>query len=224
MKIKFSSFTPQENLISILPSILAGIFLLSATIITNLIYFPPQSLYIRNFAIAFGVAGSLYLAFYYILFTRSVNKSKFSWTNVIISMAALSTLAFLIPNEIDHLLYTLIFIAALATSLVSTRGPAYTLVVGVSTFHVISRLNSQIQQYEWIIYIGHVIASLMAIETIQQLKKIARVQINKLEIINELSKQIVSTLDTKQMYTLLNAAFQNALEADLLFHRGCGRG
>ena len=42
-------------------------------------------------------------------------------------------------------------------------------------------------------------------------------QINKLEIINELSKHIVSTIETKQVFSLLNAAFQNALEADAYY-------
>ena len=57
----------------------------------------------------------------------------------------------------------------------------------------------------------------MGIETIQQLKNIATQQINRLEIINELSKQIVSTLDTKQVFALLSAAFQNALDADAYY-------
>ncbi|WP_345347805.1 hypothetical protein [Candidatus Villigracilis affinis] len=43
MKIKFSNFTPQENLISILPSIVAGILVLLATVVTSLLFFSPQN-------------------------------------------------------------------------------------------------------------------------------------------------------------------------------------
>ena len=217
MKTKFSSFTPQENLISILPSILAGIFVLLATVITRIVYFPPNNPYTRNLIIIFGISGSLYLAFYYIFFNTTLNRARFSWINAVVSWGAFGILVFLIPTEIDHLFYTLLFIASLALSLVSTRSPAYALVIGSSIVHIIVRLKNGPENYEWIIYAGHIIASLMAIETIQQLKKTTRDQINKLEIINELSKQIVSTLDTKQVFAMLNAAFQNALEADSYF-------
>ena len=99
MKIKFSNFTPQENLISILPSIVAGILVLLATVVTSLLFFPPQNLLIKNFIIAFGIAGSLYLAFYYVIFNTSVNKSRFTWLNVIVSGATLSALTFFIPED-----------------------------------------------------------------------------------------------------------------------------
>ena len=217
MKTKFSSFTPQENLISILPSIVAGILVLVTTVSVSLIYFPPQQAFTRNVILFFGIVGSIYLAFYYILFSASVNKSRFTWSNVIISSATLSTLAFVIPNELDHMLYALVFIASLSTSLISTRAPAYSLVIGFTSIYIISRFNTKLETYDWVIHGSQVIAAFMVIETIQQLKKMAREQINKLEIINELSKQIVSTLDMKQVFTLLNAAFQNALEADSYF-------
>lgn len=217
MKTKFSSFTPQENLISILPSIVAGILVLVTTVSVSLVYFPPQQAFTRNVILFFGIVGSTYLAFYYILFSASVNKSRFTWSNVIISSITLSTLAFVIPDELDHMLYALVFIASLSTSLISTRAPAYSLVISFTSVYIVSRLNTVLEIYDWIIHGSQVIAAFMVIETIQQLKKMAREQINKLEIINELSKQIVSTLDTKQVFTLLNAAFQNALEADSYF-------
>ncbi len=88
-KNKPGGFTPQENLISILPSVVAGIFVLSATCATVLIYFPPQSPIDKIAIILYGVFGSLYLAFYYLLFTASLNKSRFAWTNAIISGIAI---------------------------------------------------------------------------------------------------------------------------------------
>lgn len=214
---KHRGFKPQENLISILPSIVAGIFVLSASIVTALVYFPPLNPLYKIAAILYWILGSLYLAFYYFLFTAALNKSRFSWINSIISGIALGGMAIIIPEEIDHLLYTLVIIAAMSTSIISTRGPSYFLVISSTTIYFITNINEHIPNYQWVIHIGLVIAALMAIETVQQLKKIARQQINRLEIINELSKQIVSTLDTKQVFSLLNAAFQNALEADAYY-------
>ena len=207
-------FKPQENLISILPSILAGIFVLFASIVTILIYFPPENTLYRIAIVLYGVFGSLYLAFYYFLFSVSPNKQRFSWINATVSGVVLGVMTILFPEELDYLVYTLIIISAIAISLISTRGPSYLLVLSATSIHFITDLNNNIPNYQWVVQLVPAIASIMAIETIQQLKKIAREQINKLEIINELSKQIVSTLETKQVFSLLNAAFQNALEAD----------
>lgn len=211
---KRRGFKPQENLVSILPSILAGIFVLVASIGAILIYFPPQEKLYRIIVIFYGVFGSLYLSFYYFFFSKSPNKHRFSWANAIVSGFALGTLSIFIPEEIDNLLYTLIIIGAMSTSLISNRGPSYLLVLSATFIHFITHFSWYFPNHQWVIHLGLTIASIMAIETIQQLKKIAREQINRLEIINELSRQIVSTLETNQVFALLNAAFQNALEAD----------
>ena len=210
-------FKPQENLISILPPILAGIFVLFATIATVLIYFPPQNYLYRVAIIFYGIFGSLYLAFYYFFFSASPNEQRFSWANAIVSGVAIGVMTILIPEEVDNLLYTLIIISAMATSLISTRGPSYFLVLSATSIHSITHLSNNIPNHQWVIHLGLTIASIMAIETVQQLKKIAREQISRLEIINEVSRQIVSTLETKQVFALLNAAFQNALEADTYY-------
>ncbi len=207
-------FKPQENLISTLPSILAGIFVLFISIAATFIYLPPQNNIYKILLILYGVIGGLYLALYYFFFSASQNKYLFSWVNAIVSGVSLGLVTILFPEEMEYLLFTLIIISAMATSLISTRGPSYFLVASATALHFASDLSSNPPAYQWVTELGFVIVSFMAIETIQQLKNIAREQINRLEIINELSKQIVSTLDTNQVYSLLKAAFQNALEAD----------
>jgi diguanylate cyclase (GGDEF)-like protein len=209
--------TPQENLVSILPAVIAGIIVLAATIITVFIYFEPVNEAYRIGLTAFGVIGSLYMAFYYFLFTASVNKPRFAWSNAVITAFALGLMTYVIPREIDFLLYALLFITALSTSLISSRGPAYFLILAVTGTHFITNLNEHIPAYNWITYVGLIIAIVMAVETIQQLKNLAHRQINRLEVINELSTQIVYTLETQQLLSLLNAAFQNALEADTYY-------
>ena len=217
-KNKRGGFTPQENLVSILPSIVAGIFVLSASCAAVLIYFPPQNKLDKIAILLYGFFGSLYIASYHLLFTASLNKIRFAWINAIISGIAIGGMTYIIPQEIDYLLYILVIIASMTTSLISPRGPSYFLVISASAVHFITDMsNNQINSHQWVIHLSLVVAAFVAIETIQQLKKIAREQINRLEIINELSKQIVSTLETKQVFSLLNAAFQNALEADAYY-------
>ncbi len=209
--------TPQENLVSILPAVIAGIIVLVATVITVFIYFEPDNQLYKVILTVFGVLGGLYLAFYYFLFTASLNKTRFVWINALITGCALGLMTIVIPKEIDYLLYTLLFITALSTSLISSRGPAYFLILIVTVSHFTTNLNEHIPVYNWITYIGLIIAIVMAVETIQQLKNLASRQINRLEVINELSTQIVYTLETQQLLSLLNAAFQNALEADTYY-------
>jgi diguanylate cyclase (GGDEF)-like protein len=210
-------FSPQDNLISILPSIVAGIFLLLTSTGMVLYYFPIENKLYRIILFLYGIIGSLYLASYYLLFSASPNKKRFTWLNAIISGVALGGVTLFVTEEIDYLLYMLIILAALSTSLVSTRAPSYFLVLSAVTIHMAADIRSYPLDHQWIINLGLTIASLMIIETIQQLKKIAKDQINGLEIVNEFSKQIVSTLETEQLIALLNGAFQNAINADTYY-------
>jgi diguanylate cyclase (GGDEF)-like protein len=210
-------FRPQENLISILPSVIAGIFVLLASTGMMFFYSPIENQFFKVIIILYGIFGSLYLASYYLLFSTALNKTRFTWINAIISGIALGGITMIATEEIDYLLYMLIILAAMNTSLVSTRGPSYMLVLTAVSIHLINDLRNELVGHQWIINLGLTIAAFMIIETIQQLKNIAREQINGLEIINEFSKQIATTLETGQVMALLNAAFQNAIKADTYY-------
>ena len=108
-------FRPQENLISILPSIVAGIFLLLASTVMVLYYFPIENTFYKIIITLYGVFGSLYLASYYLFFRASLNKMRFTWFNAIISGIALGGITLLVAEEIDYLLYMLIILAAMNT-------------------------------------------------------------------------------------------------------------
>jgi len=212
--VRDRGFQPQDNLISILPSIVAGIILLLITAATILYNYPSKNLINTVLVILYTIAGCLYLIFYYFLFTSSPNQNRFSWINAVISGFALGGFSALMPEQIDHMLYMLVFIAAMSSSLMSTRGSSYFIVLSSTFMHFIFHLVNQVPSSKWIIHFGLSLAALMAIETIQQLKNIARAQISRHEIINELSKQIISTLDTTTIISLLDKAFQNAIAAD----------
>jgi|GEM_PF-4308719 len=213
-KDKRSGFTPQENLVSILPSITVGIIILFATIVSALINFPSQNLLHKTVLIICGVFGVLHLVFYYFIYAVALNKSFLVWINVIIIGFTLCALTYFLPKEVSSLLYILVFILALPASLLSNRGPAHLLIFSVTTFHFILNLNNSMPSYGWITHIGFTVTAFIGIETVYQLKNVAAQHIKRLEIINDFSKQIVSTLDTKQFFVLLNTAFQSALEAD----------
>ena len=64
---------------------------------------------------------------------------------------------------------------------------------------------------------GIALIAIIAVETIRQLKNLSRNHIRRLETITEFSRQIASTLDKKQVISLLNIALQNAVKADSYF-------
>jgi diguanylate cyclase (GGDEF)-like protein len=214
---KRSGFTPQEHLVSILPAIIIGIILMFTTVASALVSFPPQNLLHRMWLVICGLFGILHLVFYYFTYNIAQHPSRYVWINAIFAAGVFCALSYLLPYEIKHLIYIMVFISALPASLLTNRGPAHALLFGVTTFHFILNLSGGLLPHQLITHIGFTITAFIGIETIQQLRTSASRHIKRLEIINELSKQIVSTLETKQVFALLNAALQNALEADAYY-------
>lgn len=217
-KKRGGGFTPQESFISIFPAIMAGILVLTAITFASILYFPPRGKYGLPIVTMAGLAGVFYLSAYYFLLVRSFDHGRFAWANAILAAGVLSAFAVLLAGEVKPLLYALIFIGAAATSLTASRGPSYLLALLPALtdigFHI---LSSKQPVAGFFINMGFIAAALIAIESVQQIKGIARRHIQRLEVVNEVSKQIISSIEKKQVFTLLNAAFQNALEADAYY-------
>ncbi len=211
-------FTPQEHLISLLPAVLAGILILLASITTAVTEYRPETSAAQYFLVGYGVAGSAYLAFFYLLFlSRSNEKLLFAWINSFLGGVSLGLLTLILPPEMDTLLGILMVVASISAALVSERPPAYFLVGSATLITLMIRFESIVLPSQWVRYLSLTMVAAISIETIQQLKSLPRQQINRLKIVNEFSRQIASTLDVQQVTTLLNAAIQNALEADTYY-------
>jgi diguanylate cyclase (GGDEF)-like protein len=117
----------------------------------------------------------------------------------------------------DTLLGILMVIGSISSSLVSERPPAYFLVVSATLITLMIRFEHIGAPSQWVRYISLALVASISIETIQQLKQLSHRHINRLEIVNEFSRQIASTLNMQQVTALLNAALQNALEADTYY-------
>ena len=210
-KGKRNGFTPQEHLVSILPSIVIGITLLFTSIVLAVVSFSLPHPFQKVWLILFSILGVLHLAFYYIIYNSFQRKLLHVWVNISFAVALFCALSYFLPAEIKHLIYIMVFLSALPASLLAGRGPTYVLLFGVTTFHYILNLSSGLPPHELITHIGFTVTAFIGLETIQQLRNIAALRIKRLEIINELSRQIASTLETKQIFALLDAAIQNAL-------------
>ena len=79
------------------------------------------------------------------------------------------------------------------------------------------RLDFDTNLPQWTFHLSLAVIAGIVVETIRQLKNQSRDHIRRLETITDFSRNITSTLNTRQLMTLLNAAFQNAVEADTYF-------
>ncbi|MCA2000421.1 MAG: sensor domain-containing diguanylate cyclase, partial [Chloroflexi bacterium] len=214
-QVKQKGFTPQEHQVSSLPAIAVGIVLLTSAAIAAATNFPAAPAQ-TNWLLVFSVLGAAQFSFHYFIHSRLGGQLRLIWLNALIATLLLCALSSLLPDEIDHLIYMLVFIAALPMALLSNRGPSHVLLFGVTTYHLAFNLGKQ-PHHELLTHFSFTAAAFIGIETVQQLRNVAVQRIKRLEVINELSKQIVSTLNTKQIFALLNAVFQNALEADAYY-------
>lgn len=217
-KNKKNGYLPKEQLVSILPAVLAGIVSLIATTVTAIIEFPSEDGLQGTILIVYGILGSLYLAcFYYFFVNTSNRKLPFAWINAVIAGISLGLLSLILPDEMDVMLSALIVVATILSAVISDRPPSYFIIASASVILLIVRREEFGDIYEWTEHLTMAILAILAIETIQQLKGHSRKQIKQLEIVNEFSRQITTSLDTSQVIEKLNITIQNALRADTYF-------
>lgn len=210
-------FTPQEHRISALPSTIAGIIILALTMF-NGIALAPQDRQKTILLLGFGVLGIFYLSIFdlFVIPSASFNNA-YSWANTILTTIGLGVISYAIPPQLDLYVGTLLILAVITSSIVSDRGPSYFMILATTAITVMIHWNYTDRMQEQILYISIVAIAVIVVETIRQLKSLSRNHIRRLETITDFSRNIASTLNTKQVMTLLNAAFQNAVEADTYF-------
>ncbi|MBI5353751.1 MAG: GGDEF domain-containing protein [Chloroflexi bacterium] len=215
MKDKRDGFIPKENLISIRPAVLVGIITLIAIIITAIIIIPPESYLDKIITIVYGAAGSAYLILFYFLFSILSNKKTlFTWVNAIIAGISIGLLSLALPDELDLMLGTLTIVACIFSAVISERAQSYFILISASAFLYLIHQNPLTDINRWTEHLVMTMLAVLSIETIFQLKNLSKQQIKRLEIINEFSKQIVSTLDTKEIFSLLDTTLQNVMKVD----------
>lgn len=210
-------FTPTEHRISALPSTIAGMVVLAvASILGSLLW--PEGTTESFLVLVCGVLGILYIgAFNWLVVPLPSFRPAYTWINAIITSLGLALLAYITADRIDLYLGSLLILASISSAIFAERGPCYLMIVltTVSTVWIRSGLRFELQ--EWTFHLSIAVIAGIVVETVKQLKTLSRNHIRRLETITDFSRKITSTLDTKQVMALLNAAFQNAVEADTYF-------
>src|SRR5512134_188042 len=129
-KTENDGFTPQEQLISILPATLAGIVILLAAIAAALLGHSIVNRFYRMILIAYGVSGTIYLILFYLFFvSRLKDKRLFAWINAVLAGLSLGSLTLILPKGVDLLLGLLMIVASISAVLIAGRPPAYFIVI-----------------------------------------------------------------------------------------------
>ncbi len=219
MKRKSSrfGFTPAEHRVSALPSTAAGTLVLAITIFSGALVWPQDGIQ-RWALLLLGLLGIAYLGLFNLVVVPSpFFRPAYAWLNAILTSFGLIVLTSAVPDRLDLYLGALLILAVIGSSMFAERGPSYLIIVAVTTGTLLVRHAYVSSIQEWTFHLSTAVVSGIIVETVMQLKNQSRNHIRRLETITDFSRKITSTLDTKQVMALLNAAFQSSVEADTYF-------
>ena len=210
-------FTPQEQRISMLSSAIAGILIL-VLIVGDGIGMWRQEKAGPIFLLEIGIIGTIYLIIFNFFIIPFLNfEPALGWINAIVSGIGLVLLTYILPGQSDIYLGILLITLLITCALISGRGPSYFLLFFTMLLTIIIRRDYAGNIDNITLHLSLLTIAIIIIETIMQLKRSSREHIHRLEIITDFSRAIASTLQTNQVMALLNAAFQNSVEADTYF-------
>jgi diguanylate cyclase (GGDEF)-like protein len=209
-----ASFAPYEVRKFILPLTLGTIAVLGGVTADHLINASERDyplLVYMGIAILYALINSVMIAR-----TTNYNES-YGWANSILGGIGLGLLYHFIPEKVEEATHLLITFGIVAVGTVSGRNQAYlTLLIslGIGLLKKYPSLTTPGNALEF--FVPFFVAVIVS-EAFFMIKNTTQQHIHRLETINKVSRQIMLTLDTEQTINLLNAAIQDALEADTYF-------
>ncbi len=200
-----------------LPSTIASILLLGLTVLNGALVRSESSVQVELLVVV-GAAGILYLALFNLLVMPSPNFTPaYAWLNSILTVAGLCVLTYALPDALDFYTGFLLILAVITSSIAADRAPSYVMIL-LATIGSFALSGDLFQPpAEWIALVSFALVGVILVETIAQLKALSRRHTRRLEAISQFGRNIASSLNTRQVMVLLNAAFQNAVEADTYF-------
>jgi diguanylate cyclase (GGDEF)-like protein len=203
----------------ILPAMLTVLLLLGALIVNGLI--TPTVTEKELILLLIGIAGTLYVfVMFYIIMPSLQRKRKKTYTPEIVAAInglSLGLLAYLIPEQLSLIVFLFIILSTLITAVVIGRRATYIFIIALTLTYIPWSIPSLNTILNWIRTLSLPIIVIIINETILRLLEGTEQNVQRLTIINEFSRKIASSLDTEQALSLLNAAIQNALEADTYY-------
>ncbi|HSO13678.1 MAG TPA: sensor domain-containing diguanylate cyclase [Anaerolineales bacterium] len=207
-------FAPHEIRRFISPMTAVTIVILAGVIMEAMSAHPKQ-----NFLLAvFGVIGIAYLIAGHILIVRSTLRVKiYKLMNSMLAGTGLGILAFLLPENLGEVTHILIIFSVVVTATTSGRFHAYLILLLLATITLPMYLPALNAVDAILEYTVPFLVSIVVLEVIMRIIDTTQQHIQRLEMINKVSRQIMQTLDMEKTISLLKATIQDTLDADTYF-------
>ncbi len=209
-----NAFAPHEVNRFQAPLALASVFFMVVITLEGLLARPV----INPYMILYGMAGSFYILAYNSLVAKSIFfRNRYSWINSIVSGIGLGLLVYVLPTHLKELFHILIVFGAIVTATVSGRYYTYINLLVVAIISLSGNGSESFSYQSVFEYCAPFIISIISVETYLRIKDTAQQHILRLETINKISRQLMQSLDTDQVLSLLSATILDTIEADTYF-------
>jgi diguanylate cyclase (GGDEF)-like protein len=216
-RLYLRDLTSQEYRAFLFPNALAGLLVLLALLLNIGINsdIPPIQ---RNAVIAISLGAAIYITVYsfYIIPIRK-NKDLLIWFNAFVSGAGFWALTYFLQDELIVYQNLLLYVAVISVSTFSKRPATLTMILLASAAHFFFHPEAMTNLLEWVRHLGVPFVAVLIAETAIRIQDISRQQVQRLETINEFSREIASILDREQIVEQLKVAIPAALRADSYF-------
>ena len=168
------------------------------------------------FVIAIGIGSSIYILLQSLLIAPRVKSRRrfYAWMNAAISGVGLSLLAIAFGESHHTFFNMLLILSVISVSILSERGPTYLLIAISVSSYLFVHYGKFVSVEDSAVYLISPVVAILVTETILRLRQATRDHIRRLEIVNRFSQQINSSLETEEVFSILNNALQQSIEAD----------
>ncbi|HEU4745700.1 MAG TPA: GAF domain-containing protein, partial [Anaerolineales bacterium] len=145
-------------------------------------------------------------------------QEKYGWLNAILSGIGLGLLPYILPPQVHEAGHILIPFGVISVAIISGRPYAYTTFLIILILSLFYRFGMTGESATSLLEFGApFIISIVIVEAVLYIKDTTKLHMHRLETINKVSRQIMLSLDTEKIISLLDATIKETLEADTYF-------
>jgi diguanylate cyclase (GGDEF)-like protein len=215
--LPLKNFSTQENQRLVLPALSGAIVLLIVIAYFGMAFFRSGGIF-NLILLLIGLVGTLYtLTLFFFILARPERIEKVKWSIAIVGGIGLGAVFVTLPSTVDHISIYLGVLAVISMAIIAGRWPTYLMLAIYFAFTFIGLQDYQAALANAVFISGYLLVAVITAESILYLIKSTHERIDRLETINAFARNISGTVEMPQVINLLNAALQNAINADTYF-------
>jgi len=209
-----TAFTPHEIQQFAAPLALTSILILAIIALDGALAQPLPNL----LTIVYGVAGMTYILVYSRLVASIVYAhARYTWMYSIVSGVGLGLLTYILPTHLSELVHIMIVLITIAVVAAVGRLHAYIALLAAILISFPGKYQTITNIQHAVEYFEPFLLAVVALETYVRIRQSAQQYIHRLETINKVSRQLMQSLETEQVLSLLSETILDTLEADSYF-------